>query len=156
MSTQSIYYPFKRYRPIKGNGIQLVLSNCIQGTNSMDGIPAYVFNICLNDGVVIGQADIRVGISDYLTQYGGQIGYGIKQAHRGENYATKACFLLKQVALDHGMTSLWITCNTDNIASIKTCEKLGAKKIDTVIIPTWSELYTRGDRKKFRYLWELE
>ncbi|BCE03491.1 GNAT family N-acetyltransferase [Marinicellulosiphila megalodicopiae] len=156
MTAQYVYYPFKHYHPIKGFDLQLVLTNCIQGLHSMDGMPAYVFNICLPCDTIIGQADIRIGTSDYLIKYGGQIGYGINRAYRGFNYAAKACQLLKKVALDHDMTTLWITCNTDNIASIKTCEKLGAKKVDKVIIPKWTELYQRGDREKFRYLWDLE
>jgi len=156
MTAQSIYYPFKHYRPIKGLNIRLVLENCIQGPQSMDGVPAYVFNICLNNGTLIGQADLRIGNSEYLTNYGGQLGYGISKNYRGNNYAYQACQLLKHVALDHSMESVWITCNTDNLASIKTCEKLGAIKINTIKIPTWTELYERGDREKFRYLWKLE
>ncbi|MCJ8313409.1 MAG: GNAT family N-acetyltransferase, partial [Saccharospirillaceae bacterium] len=150
MTAQSIYYPFKHYRPIIGSNVQLVLANCIQGPQSMDGVPAYVFNVCLNDGVLIGQVDLRIGNSEYLTKYGGQLGYGISKAHRGNNYAFQACSLLKQVALEHAMETIWITCNTDNAASIKTCEKLGAKKIDTVEITAWTELYERGDREKIR------
>ena len=155
MTAQNIFFPFKHYRPLKGSNIQLVLINCIQGPQSMDGVPAYVFNVCLNNGVLIGQVDLRIGNSDYLIKYGGQLGYGITKAYRGNNYAVQACELLKYIALDNGMDSIWITCNTSNIASIKTCEKLGAKKIDTVTIPAWTELYQRGDREKFRYLWEL-
>ena len=149
------HYPFKQYRPIKGFEIQLVLAYCLEGVQAMDQMHAYVFNICLKDGRVIGQIDFRVGESDYLRRYGGQIGYGIDEHFRGHQYAKKACELIKKVALDHAMQRLWITCNTENVASIKTCQALGAKLVDKVDVPKGCELYHRGDREKFRFLWIL-
>ena len=153
MTTLKQGYPFKQYLPIKGLGIQLVLAYCLEGLNAMDQVPAYVFNICLDDGRVVGQIDIRIGESDHLNLYGGQIGYGVSSDFRGHYFAYKACRLIKQVAWDHGMQSLWITCNTDNIASIKTCQRLGARLISTEVVPVGCELYRRGDRVKYRFLW---
>ena len=148
-------FRFKHYRPIKGFDIQLVLAYCLQGAQAMDEVPAYVFNICLHNGRVVGQIDIRVGESEYLNMYGGQIGYGISRMFRGKGYAFKACQLIKEVALDHGMQQLWITCNTDNLPSIKTCQRLGAKLVAKVDVPKGCELYQRGDRVKYRFLWQL-
>ena len=53
------------------------------------------------------------------------------------------------------MQELWITCNPENVASRKTCERLGAVYIETVSLPTNHILYERGERQKCRYRLDL-
>ena len=53
------------------------------------------------------------------------------------------------------MSRLWITCNPDNLASRRTCERLGAKLVETVPIPKTHTFYQRGERAKCRFLLEL-
>ena len=48
----------------------------------------------------------------------------------------------------HGLDVLWITCNPDNIASRRTCERLGATLVDIIPVPKDHELYARGDHQK--------
>ena len=57
--------------------------------------------------------------------------------------------------LDVGFRELWITCNPDNQASVKTCERIGAQFVEQVDVPESCELYGRGDRVKLRFLWKL-
>ena len=59
------------------------------------------------------------------------------------------------LARAHGMLHVWITCNPDNWASRRTCEKLGCQMIEIVAVPETHPLYQRGDREKCRYLLEL-
>ncbi len=44
------------------------------------------------------------------------------------------------------MTHLLITCNPENIASRRTCERLGAQLLETVAVPNDHVFYSRGDR----------
>ena len=66
-----------------------------------------------------------------------------------------ACQLLFGLARRHGLSELWITCNPDNIASRKTCERLGAEYVETVSLPRDHVLYQRGEREKCRYRIDL-
>lgn len=116
-------------------------------------VPAYKYVIII-DGQPAGRCDIRIGSSEG-TYYGGNIGYEVFPAYRGNNYAEKACRLLSQIAAAHGMTSLTITCNPDNYASRKTCENLGARLKCIADLPPESEMYLRGERRKCIYLWKL-
>ncbi len=50
---------------------------------------------------------------------------------------------------------LWITCNPDNIASMRTCEILGAELVETVDVPEGITAYRKGERQKLRYKLEL-
>jgi predicted acetyltransferase len=141
--------------PIVGEEIALMLNRVLKEDEALEHVPAYLFDIVFHDGSRIGQIDLRIGTSESLLMYGGQIGYGIDRAYRGHGYAATACLLLKEPARALGFEELWITCNPDNIASVKTCENIGAKYIERVDVPKGSELWHRGDREKLRFLWSL-
>jgi tagatose 1,6-diphosphate aldolase len=53
------------------------------------------------------------------------------------------------------MKALWITCNPDNHASRRTCERLGARLVEIVPVPKTDPLYARGETEKCRYRIEL-
>ncbi|MHA7881033.1 MAG: GNAT family N-acetyltransferase [Saccharospirillum sp.] len=153
--TAAPLFPFRQYDPLVGPELTLTVNRYLEGDRALEGAPAYLFDIRLNDGLPIGQIDLRIGHGHSLVTYAGHIGYGIEPAFRGHYYAAKACQLLVDVALDHDLPDLWITCNPDNLASIKTCQFLGARLIEKVKVPLWSELWRRGDREKLRFLWQL-
>lgn len=144
------------YEPVIGADIALLYNRTLSSSEGLDGVPAYLFDIVFHDGTRIGQIDLRLKATPFLDRYGGQVGYGIDRPFRGNGYAASACELLAKVAKREGFHQLWITCNPDNVASIRTCEKIGARFIDQVQVPLGSELWRRGDREKLRFLWILE
>ena len=117
-------------------------------------LPAYYFDICLPDGTKVGFCDLRLGHND-KTYFGGNIGYGIDEAYRGHHYAAKACRLAFRQAKKHGMTHLYITCTSDNIASARSCELAGGQYIETADIPQDNEMYSEGKRKVKVYRFSL-
>jgi tagatose 1,6-diphosphate aldolase len=147
---------FNASEPIVGDSIALMLNRVLTENEALEHIPAYLYDIVYLDGTRIGQIDLRIGKSESLMMYGGQIGYGIDKPFRGHGYAAEACQLLKSVALELGFKELWITCNPENAASIRTCEKIGAVYVERVDVPEGSELWHRGDREKLRFLWRLQ
>ncbi len=54
------------------------------------------------NGIRVGQINLRIGYVRSL-YYGGQIGYDVDEAYRGNGYAGKACGLLAPVMGLHGM-----------------------------------------------------
>lgn len=155
MSSQIVTDPLFT-EPVIGPKLALVLNRVLSKKEALDSVPAYLFDIVFHDGTRIGQIDLRLGSTDMLVMYGGQIGYGIDKPYRGHRYAAAACLLIKEVALNCGFDELWITCNPDNTASVKTCENIGATYIERVDVPQGSELWYRGDREKLRFLWPLK
>lgn len=103
----------------------------------------------------VGGCTLRIGSSRGVELYYGHIGYHIQAPWRGNRYAGKACRLLAPIALDHGMEQVWITCNPENIASRRTCERLGARYIDTIEVPPEESERLGGATHKMRFLWEL-
>jgi predicted acetyltransferase len=105
--------------------------------------------------IIAGGIGLRIGNGRELELYSGHFGYHVYPPFRGHHYAERACRLLLPLARRHGMNRLWITCNPDNIASRRTCERLGAKLIEVVPIPEGHEFYRLGERQKCRYLLDL-
>ncbi len=115
--------------------------------------PMYEYGITLHGSKArIGGINLRVGTDpSFLTS--GHIGYGIDEPYRGHHYASRACLLIGNVALLHGLTPLFITCAPENIASRRTCERIGGKLLGTYDVPVDHEMYRRGRRRVCRYEW---
>jgi predicted acetyltransferase len=115
-------------------------------------VPAYRFAMRL-DGVenAVGRLGFRVGSSHTVEQYAGHIGYEVSPAFRGNRLAERSCRLVLPLARRHGFQELWITCNPDNWASRRTCERLGARLVEIVDVPRDSDLYGPGSERKCRY-----
>lgn len=141
---------------LQDDEIKLTLAKMLpKGHPDMGDMPILFFNIRLLDGTRIGQCDLRVGDSRH-TEVLGHIGYGIYEAYRGHHYAAKACRLLMKYAKKAHMPHVDITCNTDNQASIRTCELLNAQLLGTVEVPSDNIDYQNGSRIKYRYRIILE
>jgi len=148
-------FKFLPFDFIKGEEIDLIIEQKIRENKVKGFVPAYCYAINLTGtNLTIGTIDLRIG-NNTLTYYGGHIGYGIDKNYRGHHYAAKACKLLRNVALAHGMNELIITCNPENIASQKTCIRLGAQFIEIVDLPIDSDMYLEGERQKCIYKWRI-
>ncbi len=136
--------------------IDVTVEKKVPGSRLRGLVPAYHFKISLHgQAEKIGRIDLRIGYADKLVLYGGHIGYGIDEESRGKGYAAKACKLVRQVAVDHHMDVLWITCNPENVASRRTCEKVGCDLVEIIDLPPDNDQYVRGERQKCRYRWIL-
>ena len=115
------------------------------------GVMALPARVPAPDLVIAGSISLRIGHTLNLDRYLGHIGYHVMPSARGHHFSERAARLLLPIARAHGHQHLWITCNPDNIASRRTCERLGAAYVDTVALPRENALYTQGDRVKCRY-----
>jgi predicted acetyltransferase len=126
-----------------------------QRPNSAGGIvPTYHFWMCLPDRLdfpIVGSISLRIGLTQNMVMFNGQVGYQVYPFARGNHYAERACRMLLPLAARHGLDPLWITCNPDNFPSRRTCERLGANLVETVDVPPENPLYQRGERAKCRY-----
>ena len=121
-------------------------------------VPSYSFWMRLRDLPgrpapvrIAGGCTLRVGYTDGIELYYGNVGYHVYPAARGRHYAERACRLLIPLFRRHGLRTLWITCDPDNWASRRTCERLGMTMVDIVSVPEDEPLYGRGETVKCRY-----
>lgn len=148
-------FEFKDFDYLTDGEIDLKIEEKTPSNEEKGYVPAYKYRITLHDSEdSIGAIDIRIGYNENI-YYGGHIGYSIKEACRGNNYASKACKIIKQIATAHGMDRIIITCNPNNSASRKTCEKAGLKFKEIVDLPPYNQLYQDGERQVCIYEWIL-
>ena len=119
--------------------------------------PYYVFHICVvESGDRAGEIHLRIGNTDSMRLYGGNIAYGVRPEHRGQRFAARAVCLVTRLAIRHGLSELWITCNPENLASRRVCEAVGAEFIEIVDLPPHMDMYQEGERQKCRYSLRLD
>ena len=99
-----------------------------------------------------GGIRLRVGNeTEYLRLYCGHMGYDVNPKKRGRHFAERSVRLLLPLARHHGVRELWITCNPDNLASRRTCERLGMELVEIVRVAEHLEMFKRGDSHKCRF-----
>jgi tagatose 1,6-diphosphate aldolase len=140
--------------PLVDGELELHHAERTLGDPRRNWVPAYRFEMRVT-GVKAGTISLRVGSSELIERYAGHIGYGVEPPFRGRRYAARACTLLFGLARSHGLRTLWITCNPENLASRRTCERLGAKLVEIVPVPRDHPFRARGESSKCRYLLEL-
>jgi predicted acetyltransferase len=145
---------FQELGELSDGNLCLVLEERIPADRDTARVPAYRFVIQVA-GEPVGSIELRLGTSDFMIQYAGQIGYGVRPPFRGRRYAARALKLVLPLARRHGFAQLWITCNPDNGASRRTCELVGAALVEIVDIPEGCDMYIAGERRKCRYLLAL-
>lgn len=119
---------------------------------SREFVPSYYFSIMNLEGCEVGHINFRVGDTPHVLICAGHIGYEIIETFRGNGYAGQACRALAPF-ISTAYDSVTITCDPDNMASMRTIEKLGATYTDTVPVPPHDPHYLRGSRFKRRYKW---
>lgn len=80
-----------------------------------------------SDRKLIGMVDIRHELNEFLRNYGGHIGYGVRPTERRRGYATQILNLALEHAWRLGLSRVMVTCNKDNEASRKTIVKCGGR-----------------------------
>lgn len=75
---------------------------------------------------ILGATNIRYALNDSLLNYGGHIGYGVRPSERRKGYAAKMLELALDICSAREIERVLLTCDKDNIASVKTILKNGA------------------------------
>jgi predicted acetyltransferase len=130
--------------------IRLRLQRVTEADPERGWAPAEFYEILAGDEVV-GAIQLRLGNTEYMRLYGGQVGYKVEPEYQGHGYASEALAALRPIARGHGFEEIWITCKPDNTASRRTLEKAGASYEGTVAVPPNSDLYAKGDLHMRRY-----
>jgi predicted acetyltransferase len=130
-----------------------------EGQGEHGNIPLYGCGLFLaGTDTRVGSIVLRIGemSSSKEFYYDCHIGYHIYDEFRGLGFAVRGCKLISILAKLHEMTELLITCNDQNLGSIRVIEKLGADFLETIEIP--KEYLDENDQsnKRHRYKWVID
>jgi predicted acetyltransferase len=134
--------PFRRYLDVladQEHGVNMPTANHVPST--------FLFAFVGNR--IVGRASIRHALNEFLHRVGGHIGYVVVPEFRRRGYATEILRQSLQIARDKcGLNRILVTCDDDNIGSIRTIEKNGgvlenvveAADLDKPLRRYWIEL----------------
>ena len=78
------------------------------------------------DNKIIGMIDIRHSLNnEFLTKYGGHIGYSVRPTERRKGYATEMLKMGLEYAKSLNIKKVMLGCYVDNVPSILTIKKCG-------------------------------
>jgi predicted acetyltransferase len=81
--------------------------------------------LLVQDGQVLGNSRLRQRLTPELAHEGGNIGYDIRPSARRKGFGTVLLRLTLERAAAKGLDRVLITCDADNIGSIRIIEKNG-------------------------------
>jgi len=93
------------------------------------------FYIRKSDNCLVGMLQVRHYFNDFLSKFGGHIGYSIKPCERRKGYATSMLRAILPYCKDLGLDKILITCIDSNIGSEKTILNNGGVYESTVCEP---------------------
>jgi len=102
-----------------------------QGVDLAPGRVPASFRVGVVDDRIVGRASIRHRLTPYLLEVGGHIGYCVRPADRRQGHATAMLRLSLDLVRDLGVDRALVTCDDDNVGSIRTIERCGGKLEDT-------------------------
>lgn len=88
-----------------------------------------------SDNRLVGMIQVRHYFNDYLSKYGGHIGYSIRPSERRKGYAKAMLAAVLPFCREINLEKILITCNDNNIASEKTIISNGGIYESTVFEP---------------------
>ena len=90
------------------------------------------FAVRKRDHKIVGMIDIRHNLeNDFLTEYGGHLGYSVRPSERRKGYATEIMKMGLEYAKLLGIEKVMIGCFRDNVPSVKTIEKCDGTLYET-------------------------
>src|SRR5258708_2702946 len=107
------------------------LADSKAGLKLPEGWGGGTFLVADMDGQIVGRVSIRHQLNEFLRTEGGHIGYCVLPAYRRRGYATEMLRQALIVARSLGIDQVLITCDDDNIGSIRVIESCGGK-LDSV------------------------
>ena len=82
------------------------------------------FAIREKDKKIIGIIDFRQELNEFLKDFG-HCGYSVRPSERKKGYATEMLRQIIDIARNIGLTEMQLSCERDNIPSVKTITKNG-------------------------------
>ena len=96
-----------------------------------------------DDNRLVGMLQVRHYFNDYLSKFGGHIGYSVRPSERRKGYAKAMLAAVLPFCREIGLDKVLITCYEDNIASAATILSCGGRFESLIYEPNEKINYKR-------------
>jgi len=114
------------------------------GVDLPEGVVKSTFYLAEVNGEIVGSTSIRFDLNEYLSEFGGHIGYCVRPAFRRQGYAAMMLRMQLELARDARIDDILVTCLESNVASAAVIERCGGE---------YECSRTRPDGATFRRYW---
>ena len=102
------------------------LKDFSQGVGLAEGVvPESTYWLVRDGTAFIGFSRLRHRLVPALEHHGGHVGYAIRPSERRKGYGTRILALTLDKAREMGLERALVTCDTDNVASVRVIEANG-------------------------------
>ncbi|SDR85010.1 GNAT family N-acetyltransferase [Paraoerskovia marina] len=107
------------------------------GEGLPDGWVPETFRVAEVDGVLVGRVSARHTIegSEFLSRYGGHVGYGVRSGFRRQGVASALLRFALEDLRGRDVDRALVTCDDANVASAATIERGGGVLEEVVEVP---------------------
>ena len=110
------------------------LKDFSRGIGLKEGVvPDTTFWLVRDGTTFLGYSRLRHRLVPALEHHGGHIGYAIRPSERAKGYGTRILALTLEKAREMELERVLVTCDTDNVASVRVIEANGAVLENQVI-----------------------
>ncbi|MFZ2539162.1 MAG: GNAT family N-acetyltransferase [Oscillospiraceae bacterium] len=88
-------------------------------------VPDRTYALINETNRILGAVNLRLELNEYLLNFGGHIGYGIRPSERQKGYAKEQLKLTLPIAKSFGLDKVLITCDKENSGSSRTIVACG-------------------------------
>ncbi|ACS81306.1 GNAT family N-acetyltransferase [Maridesulfovibrio salexigens] len=138
--------------PLSSGPVHLHLEKTVPVPPDGELVPFFHFKILNAEKNVVGHINFRIGNTRHILKCAGHVGYEILPEHRGNSLSYHACLALRKF-ITCFYSSIILTVNPENEASIRIIEKLGATFKSMEEVHPNDPAYKSGARKKQCYVW---
>lgn len=100
--------------------------NSDEETVRPDWVVSSTFIVVVNQRM-IGMLDIRHTLNEFLSDYGGHIGYSVRPSERNKGYATAILRSRLEYCRKINLSEVMLACYKDNLASSRVIQKCGGQ-----------------------------
>jgi predicted acetyltransferase len=98
-----------------------------------DRVPGNTYWLLLDGHRIVGTSRLRHWLLPHLEKEGGHIGYDVRPSERRKGHGTRLLALTLERAVVLGLREVLVTCDTDNVGSVRIIERNGGRLIGTAI-----------------------
>ena len=104
-----------------------ILENELLNVDLPEGRVQATFLVAEREGVIVGRTSIRHSLNDFLFNYAGHIGYGVRPKFRRQGVATEILKQSLEIIRAVGVSEILMICDDDNLGSAKVIEIHGGR-----------------------------